>query len=169
MKQRILHDPQFAQKILNLSSDTLLLIDRKNICTDAVVKTDNPVFNPDAQLIGTDILALLPENTAKLIGVEIDRCWETGESSNANYDLPTDEQMYYFKLMVNKFDEEHLLLQYRDITHRSNMKRLLKSALTALLEVGKVAKIGHWSFHMEKQEFTYSGFSNIRGRSLQTQ
>ncbi len=75
--------------------------------------------------------------------------------------------MYYFKFVIHKFDEEHLLCQYRDITQRSNMKYRLKSALTAQLEVGKVARIGHWSYDLQQQEFTHNGYSNLRKRNLE--
>jgi len=166
MKTNILHDLRFVEKVLNLTSDTLFLIDHRDICVDFIMKTNNPVFNPEAQLIGKNLLELLPDTTARLVKTEIERCRETGEGSNVNYDLPTGEQMYYFKFIIHKFDDEYLLCQYRDITQRSNMKRRLQSAMTALLEVGRVAMIGIWSFDVLKEEFAHSGYSNFRKKVL---
>lgn len=166
MKEKILHDIRFMEKVLNMTCDTLFVIDSRNICVDAIVKTDNPVINPQVPIVGKDFLSLLPEDTADQIRKEIDYTRKTGIMSNANYDLPAGDQMYYFKFIIHKFDEEMLLCQYRDITQRSNMKRRLKSAITALLEVGKAAMIGHWSFDVENNTLTYSGFANVNRQNV---
>lgn len=166
MEQRALHHLKYLEKILDLTSDTLLLIDQDNVCADAIIKTDNPIINSRIQLVGSNFLDLLPAYTSKLIAHEFAKCRETGDTSNLNYDLPTEDQTYYFKFIIHKFDEMHLLCQYRDITQRSNMKNRLKSALKAQLEVGKVAKIGHWRFNSKEQEFLHTGYSNLLGMNL---
>ncbi|UPZ37804.1 PAS domain-containing sensor histidine kinase [Sphingobacterium sp. PCS056] len=166
MEQRALHNLKYLEKILDLTSDTLFLIDQDNVCVDAIIKTDNPIINPRIQLIGSNLLDLLPASTAQLMEQEFSKCRQTGDTSNLNYDLPASDQTYFFKFIIHKFDEEHLLCQYRDITQRSNMKYRLKSALQAQLEVGKVAQIGHWSFYTEQQKFFISGFSNIRNTNI---
>lgn len=166
MEQRALHHLKYLEKILDLTSDTLFLIDQDNVCADAIIKTDNPIINSRIQLVGSNFLGLLPAYTSKLIAHEFAKCRETGDTSNLNYDLPTEDQTYYFKFIIHKFDEMHLLCQYRDITQRSNMKNRLKSALKAQLEVGKVAKIGHWRFNSKEQEFLHTGYSNLLGMNL---
>ncbi|MFD2905921.1 PAS domain-containing sensor histidine kinase [Sphingobacterium anhuiense] len=166
MEQRALHHLKYLEKILDLTSDTLFLIDQDNVCADAIIKTDNPIINSRIQLVGSNFLDLLPAYTSKLIAHEFAKCRETGDTSNLNYDLPTEDQTYYFKFIIHKFDEMHLLCQYRDITQRSNMKNRLKSALKAQLEVGKVAKIGHWRFNSKEQEFLHTGYSNLLRMNL---
>lgn len=166
MEQRALHNLKYLEKILDLTSDTLFLIDQDNICVDAIIKTDNPIINPRTELIGSNMLDLLPLSTAQLMEHEFNKCRQTGDTSNLNYDLPTTDQTYFFKFIIHKFDEEHLLCQYRDITQRSNMKHRLKSALKAQLEVGKVAMIGHWRFDCQDQEFLHTGYSNLLGINL---
>lgn len=167
MDKKILHDLKFLEKVLNMTCDTLLLVNKDNICVDAIMKTNNPVLNSDIDLVGRNLLSILPQPTSALIEQEFNFCRQTGETSNLNYDLPTEEQMYYFKFVIHKFDEEHLICQYRDITQRSNMKYRLKSALTAQLEVGKVAMIGHWTYDLQQQEFTHNGYSNLRKKNLE--
>ncbi|WP_313490893.1 PAS domain-containing sensor histidine kinase [Sphingobacterium multivorum] len=167
MKKKILHDLKFLEKVLNMTCDTLLLVNKDNICVDAIMKTNNPVLNSNIDPIGENLLSILPQPTSALIEQEFNFCRHTGETSNVNYDLPTDEQMYYFKFVIHKFDEEHLLCQYRDITQRSNMKYRLKSALTAQLEVGKVAMIGHWTYDLQRQELIHNGYSNLHKRNLE--
>ena len=166
MEQRALHNLKYLEKILDLTSDTLFLIDQDNVCVDAIIKTDNPIINPRTELIGSNMLDLLPLSTAQLMEHEFNKCRQTGDTSNLNYDLPAQDQTYFFKFIIHKFDEEHLLCQYRDITQRSNMKHRLKSALKAQLEVGKVAMIGHWRFDCQDQEFLHTGYSNLLGINL---
>lgn len=166
MEQRALHNLKYLEKILDLTSDTLFLIDQDNVCVDAIIKTDNPIINPRTELIGANMLDLLPLSTAQLMEQEFNQCRQTGDTSNLNYDLPAQDQTYFFKFIIHKFDEEHLLCQYRDITQRSNMKHRLKSALKAQLEVGKVAMIGHWRFDCQDQEFLHTGYSNLLGINL---
>lgn len=166
MEQRALHNLKYLEKILDLTSDTLFLIDQDNVCVDAIIKTDNPIINPRTELIGANMLDLLPLSTAQLMEHEFNKCRQTGDTSNLNYDLPAQDQTYFFKFIIHKFDEEHLLCQYRDITQRSNMKHRLKSALKAQLEVGKVAMIGHWRFDCQDQEFLHTGYSNLLGINL---
>lgn len=166
MEQRALHNLKYLEKILDLTSDTLFLIDQDNVCVDAIIKTDNPIINPRTELIGSNMLDLLPLSTAQLMEQEFNKCRQTGDTSNLNYDLPAQDQTYFFKFIIHKFDQEHLLCQYRDITQRSNMKHRLKSALKAQLEVGKVAMIGHWRFDCQDQEFLHTGYSNLLGINL---
>jgi nitrogen-specific signal transduction histidine kinase len=166
MEQRALHNLKYLEKILDLTSDTLFLIDQDNVCVDAIIKTDNPIINPRTEFIGSNMLDLLPLSTAQLMEQEFNKCRQTGDTSNLNYDLPTTDQTYFFKFIIHKFDQEHLLCQYRDITQRSNMKHRLKSALKAQLEVGKVAMIGHWRFDCQDQEFLHTGYSNLLGINL---
>lgn len=166
MEQRALHNLKYLEKILDLTSDTLFLIDQDNVCVDAIIKTDNPIINPRTELIGANMLDLLPLSTAQLMEQEFNQCRQTGDTSNLNYDLPAQDQTYFFKFIIHKFDDEHLLCQYRDITQRSNMKHRLKSALKAQLEVGKVAQIGHWRFDCQDQNFLHTGYSNLLRTNL---
>ncbi|CDS94042.1 putative Histidine kinase [Sphingobacterium sp. PM2-P1-29] len=166
MEERALHSLKYLEKILDLTSDTLFLIDQNNVCVDAIVKTENPIINPRMALVGVHLLTLLPASTAQLIEDEFAKCRQTGETSNLNYDLPAHDQTYYFKFIIHKFDDEHLLCQYRDITQRSSMKLRLKSALKAQLEVGKVAMIGHWRFDSQEQTYLHTGYSNLLHANL---
>lgn len=166
MRKGILHDLQFMERVLQMTCDTLIVLDKNNICLDAIVKTDNPIINSRVQLLGKDFLSLLPDDTAKMVDRELEFCRKTGQVSDNNYDLPTDGQMYYFKFVIQKFDDDRLICQYRDITRRSNMKHRLKAALTTLIEVEKEAQIGHWTYNTATQQLMYSGFLNVNRKDV---
>ena len=59
---RTLHNANNAQRILELTADTMLLIDRNGICVDIDSHCDL-WFLQEEVLLGKDIFELLPERT----------------------------------------------------------------------------------------------------------
>lgn len=158
----LLHDESQAVRLLGMMTDTLLLVKNDGTCVDMIVKTENnPYVNEEGTLLGKNIFDYFPEETVKELKPAFDHVARTGMLSNANYDLPSPEKMYYFKCIIQKYDEKHLLLQYRDITVRSQMKLKLLTANERLQETGKAAKIGYWSYNTSTKLFSYSGYVEI--------
>ncbi len=162
----LLHEESQAVRLLGMMTDTLLLVRNDGTCVDMIVKTENnPYVNEEGTLLGKNIFDYFPTETVRELKPLIEHVARTGEKSNANYDLPAPEKMFYFKCIIQKYDEEHVLLQYRDITQRSKMKLRLQIANERLQETGKAARIGYWSFNTSTRLFRYSGYVGI---SLQT-
>lgn len=158
----LLHDKSQAPRLLELMTDTLLLVKFDGTCVDMIVKTENnPFVNAEKTLLGKNIFECFPEETLKDLKPAIEHVFRTGETSNANYDLPHNEKMYYFKCIIQKYDEEHLLLTYRDITQRSQMKLNLQLANKRLKQTGKAAKIGYWSYNSTTEILSYEGYVGI--------
>ncbi|MBZ4651662.1 MAG: torS [Proteiniphilum sp.] len=158
----LLHDKSQAYRLLGMMTDTLLLVKNDGTCVDMIVKTaNNPYVNEEGTLLGKNIFNYFPEETVKELKPVIEHVARTGELSNANYDLPAPEKMYYFKCIVQKYDEEHLLLQYRDITERSQMKLRLQLANARLQETGMAAKIGYWNYNITSKLLYYEGYVGI--------
>ncbi len=155
----VLHDSANAEKLLKMTTDTLILLKNDGICVDLIVKTENPYINEKKHLIGKNILRFFPKETIEYLKPELERVIATGEMSNKNYDLPSENRMYYFKCIIYKYDDEHILLQYRDITQRSQMKKRLEVANIRLEEVERAAKIGHWSYNTHSRIVEYSGYT----------
>lgn len=158
----LLHDESQAARLLGMMTDTLLLVKNDGTCVDMIVKTENnPYVNEEGTLLGKNIFDYFPEETVKELKPAIEHVASTGELSNTNYDLPASDKMYYFKCIIQKYDQKHILLQYRDITQRSQMKLRLQTAKERLQETGKAAKIGYWSYNTSTQLFSYSGYVGI--------
>ncbi len=164
--QGLLHDKGQAVRLLEMMTDTLLLVKNDGTCVDMIVKTaNNPYVNEEGTLLGRNIFDCFPHETLKELKPAIEHVARTGEVSNANYDLPAPDKMFYFKCIIQKYDEEHLLLQYRDITQRSQMKLRLQLANERLQETGRAAKIGYWSYNQSTGLLYYEGYVGI---SLET-
>lgn len=158
----ILRDGSQASRLLEMTCDTLLFLKNDGTCIDMIVKTENnPYVNDQYTLLGKNIFDYFPEETVRELKPAVERVIRTGEVSNANYDLPGRDKLYFFKCIIHKYDEEHLLCQYRDITRRSQMKKQLQEANERLMETERAAKIGYWSYDTSTKTFDYSGYIGI--------
>jgi signal transduction histidine kinase len=157
--QKILHDPSKAPKLLEMTCDTMLLLQNDGTCVDIIVRTDNPYINESSSLVGKNIFEVFPKVTVEELKLEFDLVVCSGGQSNKNYDLPATDKMYYFKCIMQKYDDTHVLCQYRDITQRSQMKKRLESTNITLREVERAAKIGHWSYNTTTRRVDYMGYA----------
>lgn len=156
---RILHDASNAQKILQLTADTMLLIDREGICVDIDTHSDL-WFLQEERLLGNNIFELLPEHTREKVTQTFRTVLEKQQSVSRNYRLELKDETYYFKCIMYPYGDR-VLCQYRDITQRSNVKRLLEQANRNLREIQKVAQIGQWTYNTCENIFHYLGHTGI--------
>lgn len=158
----ILHDKSQAVKLLEMMTDTLLMVKNDGTCVDMIVKTpDNPYVNRELTLLGRNLFEYFPTETVRELRPAMESVAHTGIASNANYDLPSPDRMYYFKCIIQKYDDDHLLLVYRDITQRSQMKLSLQLANERLKETGKAARISYWNYTPSTGKFYYYGYVGL--------
>ena len=80
----LLHDKSQAPRLLELMTDTLLLVKFDGTCVDMIVKTENnPFVNAEKTLLGKNIFECFPEETLKDLKPAIEHVFRTGETSNA--------------------------------------------------------------------------------------
>ena len=71
------------------------------------------------------------------------------------------EGTYYFKCIMQPYDGDKVLCQYRDITARSNVKLQLERTNYELKEIQKAAQIGQWKYSSREKTFYYRGYNGI--------
>lgn len=158
--ERILHEKQYAGRILEITQDTLFFIHKDGICLD--FKPNTPDFYiKEEEVMHKDIFSFFPADTAGEMREECRKVLAHGQPSAKNYMLAKDKEVKYFKCIINRFDDEHLILQYRDITGRSVVRMNLEKNRKELREVEKAANIGLWSFDSGTRLFTYSGYTGV--------
>ena len=59
----ILKDTNNSEKLLNMVSDTLILMDKNGICVDIAIHNVDLWFIKEEKLLGKNLLALLPAST----------------------------------------------------------------------------------------------------------
>ncbi len=158
---RILHDVDNAHKILQLTSDTLILVDKNGTCLDIDPHSDLWFLQED-RLLGKNLFNLLPDHTFQKLLPDFRRVTQQGITVNRNYRLPLEGgETYYFKCIMQPYDGDKVLCQYRDITARSNVKLQLERTNYELKEIQKAAQIGQWKYSSRETTFYYRGYNGI--------
>lgn len=83
---RILHDANNAQRILKLTADTMLLVDRHGVCVDIEPHCDLWFLQEDI-LLGKNIFELLPEYTRERVMPIFQIVLEEQRSISKNFKL----------------------------------------------------------------------------------
>ena len=156
---RILHNVDNAHKILQLKSDTLILVDKNGTCLDIDPHSDLWFLQED-RLLGKNLFNLLPDHTFQKLLPDFRRVTQQGITVNRNYRLEGGET-YYFKCIMQPYDGDKVLCQYRDITARSNVKLQLERTNYELKEIQKAAQIGQWKYSSREKTFYYRGYNGI--------
>ena len=156
---RTLHNANNAQRILELTADTMLLIDRNGICVDIDSHCDL-WFLQEEVLLGKNIFELLPERTRDKVMPVFETVIGEQRNISKNFKLVLKDETFYFKCLMYPYDDM-VLCQYRDITQRSNVKRQLEQANRTLREIQKVAQIGHWTYNTAENVFHYTGYTGV--------
>ena len=158
---RILHNVDNAHKILQLTSDTLILVDKNGTCLDIDPHSDLWFLQED-RLLGKNLFNLLPDHTFQKLLPDFRRVTQQGITVNRNYRLPLEGgETYYFKCIMQTYDGDKVLCQYRDITARSNVKLQLERTNYELKEIQKAAQIGQWKYSSREKTFYYRGYNGI--------
>ena len=156
---RTLHEADNAQRILKLTADTMLLVDRNGICIDIDIHS-NLWFLQEERLLGKNIFELMPEHTREKVYSTFETVLREQRSISKNYKLELKDDTYYFKCIMYPYDD-NVLCQYRDITQRSNVKRQLEQVNRNLQEIQKVAQIGQWMYNTYDNVFYYMGYTGV--------
>lgn len=157
----LLHDKERAYETLLKTCDSLFLLQPDGLCIDCIIKS-NHWFLKTNQIIGKNVFDILPPQTARNLRADFDKVVIDRGTSSQNYDLPLKRNTMYFKCIIQPYDDNLVLCQYRDITQRSQMKKRLANSNRKLKETQKIAKIGHWRYDSSTGIIYYSGFVNIQ-------
>lgn len=134
--KNILKNAENAEKLLELTSDTMILLDRNGICVDIAVHNADLWFLKENQLLGRNILQLLPSVTYRQVYPEFKKVLAYKEVSARNYELTIGSETYFFKCIMRPY-EDMVLCQYRDITERSSANGNWKRKTTNLMKYRK--------------------------------
>ncbi|MBQ8673123.1 MAG: response regulator [Bacteroides sp.] len=158
--KNFLKDSANAERLLKLTSDTLLLIDKKGNCVDIAVYNTDLWFLDEEKLIGKNILELTPFVTRRQFYPDFMKVVQQKVCVTGSYQLPLGNEVYYFKCIMYPYDDM-VLCQYRDITQRSQRKMELEKKNRELNEIQKAASIGSWQYNSGERIFYYTGHTGI--------
>ena len=158
--ENILKNAKNAERLLTLTSDTMILLNKEGICVDITVYNVDLWFLKEDKLLGKNIFELIPSSTYQQIYPEFKKVLTHKIRSTQNYELNLGKRNYYFKCIMYPYDDM-VLCQYRDITERSQRKLELEKKNHELNELQKAALIGRWRYEASTRIFSYHGHTGI--------
>ena len=112
--KNILKQAENAERLLKLTSDTMLLLNRDGICMDIAVHNVNLWFMKEEKLLGKNLFQLIPPSTYYQVYPEFKKVLTQKVRSVHNYEMTLGHTTYYFKCIMYPYDGM-VLCQYRDI------------------------------------------------------
>lgn len=158
--KNILKDTNNSEKLLNMTSDTLILMDKDGVCVDIAINNVDLWFLKEEKLLGKNLLAILPSRTYSEFYPEFKKVLSHRTKSTRNYELCLKDDTYFFKCIMQPYGAL-VLCQYRDITERSQRKLELERNNRELYEIQKAALIGSWQYESDTRTFSYVGHTDI--------
>lgn len=138
----------------------MFFVHRDGTCLD--FKPNTPDFYiKGEEIIGKNIFSYFPAEASHEMYEEFVKVLSDGKPSARNYKLISGNEVKYYKCIISKYDRDHLIFQYRDITGRSVVRLKLEKKQKDLREIEKAGRIGLWSYDSSTQIFTYSGYTQI--------
>lgn len=158
--KNILRNTENSERLLNMVSDTLILVDKNGVCVDITSNKAKLRFLKESILLGKNLLKILPPQTRYELYPEFKKVLTQQVTSVHNYKLPLRGKTYFFKLIMQPYDEL-ILCQYRDITERSHHKLELEKRYKELEEIQKAAYIGSWRYKSHTESFYFTGYTKV--------
>lgn len=158
--KNILKDTNNSEKLLNMTSDTLVLMNKDGVCVDIAIHNVDLWFLKEEKLLGKNLLVMLPSRTYSEFYPEFKKVLSHRTKSTRNYELCLKDNTYFFKCIMQPYGAL-VLCQYRDITERSQQKLELERNNRELYEIQKAALIGSWQYESDTRTFSYTGHTNI--------
>jgi signal transduction histidine kinase/CheY-like chemotaxis protein len=159
----VLHNEKYASKVLELTQDTMFFVKGDGVCLD--FKPNSPDFYlKESDVLNKNLFDFFPIEASIGLRKQVERVMESGESEPANYEFSVGNDVKFFKCIVSKFDNDHFIMQYRDITERSINKLKLQRQEQHLKEVEKAAHIGLLLYDSLEQQVHFTGYAGFFGQ-----
>ncbi len=160
----ILKDKNNASRLLQLTADTLLLLDAEGVCQDIQVNLVDLWFLKEELLLGKNIFELMPAATYQQFYPDFLRVLKGHERTANNYRMELRGETFYFKCIMTPYDGM-VLCQYRDITERSLRRVELEKKNRELGEIQRAALIGNFRYESREDRFFYYGHTGVMCQS----
>ena len=102
--KNILKQAENAERLLKLTSDTMLLLNRDGICMDIAVHNVNLWFMKEEKLLGKNLFQLIPPSTYYQVYPEFKKVLTQKVRSVHNYEMTLGHTTYYFKCIMYPYD-----------------------------------------------------------------
>ena len=121
--------------------DVVLVVDRDTRYTRIAPTNPSRLFRPPEELLGKRMDEILPPETHIPFRNAIRQTLDTNEVVQIEYQLPIEDQVYWFLANLSKLNENEVFWVARDITERKKSEEALQrrnNYLAASAEIGRL-------------------------------
>ncbi len=156
----ILKNEDNAQRLLQMTAGTLILLDEQGMCIDIYTSKDSPWFLKEHVQIGRNLLKMLPFETYQSFYPNFRRVQTRKVISSEYYEVTVEGKKYFFYCNMQPYDN-YVLCQYIDVTQRSIKHQKIGKRNQELTEIQKIAMIGDWYYTSKDDKLRYKGQTSI--------
>jgi len=121
--------------------DVVLVVDKDTRYVRIAPTNPSRLFRPPAELLGKRMDEILPPETHQPFRAAIQQALETNESVQIEYQLPIDNQVYWFLANISKLNNEEVFWVARDITERKKSEEALQRRNTYLAVSSEIGRL----------------------------
>lgn len=158
--ENILNNGNNAQRLLQMTAGTLILLDEQGFCVDIYTNNESPWFLQEKVQKGCNLLKMLPFETYQTFYPNFRKVQTKKVSSSDYYEVSIERKKYYFYCSMQPYDN-YILCQYTDVTQKSIKHQEIGKRNQELSEIQKIAMIGDWYYTSKDDKLRYKGQTSI--------
>ncbi|MEN9562604.1 MAG: hypothetical protein RIR73_848, partial [Chloroflexota bacterium] len=132
---------QNFRALFSAMEDVVLVINREGRYLQIAPTNPSLLVRPPIEMLGKTFHELLPQNTADLFVSKVHETLENNVKVQFEYEIPLQDQVFWFYATLTKLDENRVFWVARDITERKKAEEAIRRRneyLAVSAEIGKL-------------------------------
>jgi PAS domain S-box-containing protein len=121
--------------------DVVLVVDKDTRYLRIAPTNPSRLFRPPQELLGQRMDEILPPNTHEPIRQAIRQALESGQTVQLEYELPINNQLFWFLANISKLNENEVFWVARDITERKKSEEAIRRQNEYLAASAEISRL----------------------------
>jgi len=127
--------------LFSAMEDVVLVVDKDTRYLRIAPTNPSRLFRPPRELLGKRMDEILPPNTHKPIRAAISQALATGQTVQLEYELPINDQKFWFLANISKLNDNEAFWVARDITERKKSEEAIRRRNEYLAASAEISRL----------------------------